>query len=218
MDPSAGLGRAVVLKDAEERCGMMVRGVFTAPMAGAGSFSSLITGGPPESLPLSVLCREARGVVSSSIVCNRASSGVVGFNSFSLDGVDGSLAISCTVSNDRACPPMPLAAGRWLLRSNLLRSSVDDGEALLCEMFEAVESCSTRRFPAQGGMFCFSVLGTLADGSGRAGEGRRVWGVGVGAGVGEARGLGGGGGIRLEGWALFKGRLGLTRSWLVFRL
>lgn len=140
-DPSAGFPRAPALREVVDRFGMMVPEGFAVPVA-LGLLSSLGSELrlPPLSLPLSAFCFAPRGVGSSSIVCNRESSGVTGLVVVSLEGVDGLLAISWTVSKDGPCPLTPLVTAREVLRSTLPWSSDDVREVLLSEVFGGVDS------------------------------------------------------------------------------
>lgn len=137
---------------------------------------------------------------------------MTGFAAVSLDGVDGLLAISWTVSKGGPCPLTPRVAARGALRSTLPGSSRGRVD-LLCEVFGWVESCSVRRFPAQDGILDFSGLRTLAEESERGGE---MTGVLLGfVGARWADGVEGAG--RVDGGPLEELRVGLVRSWLLFR-
>lgn len=94
---------------------------------------------PPLSLPLSIFCFEARGVGSSSIVCNRESSGVDGLLAVSVDGVDGLLVISWTVSKESPGPLGPLVPVREVLLSVFPLSS-DGNWVRLWEVFGGVDA------------------------------------------------------------------------------
>ena len=102
---------------------------------------------------------------------------MAGLVAVSLDGVDGLLVISWTVSKDGPGPLTPLVTTRGLLRSTFAWSS-DAGrdagrEALLWEVFGGVDSRSVRRFPAHDGILDFSGLRTFAGGSGTGGGERK---------------------------------------------
>lgn len=97
--------------------------------------------------------------------CNRDSSVVSGLDTVSLEGVEGVeglLVVSSTVSSDDPCPPVVLEAGRGPFRSTFVGSSAGSDD-LLCDVFGRVDSSSLRRFAAHDGILFFSGLATLAD-------------------------------------------------------
>lgn len=94
--------------------------------------------------------------------CRRSSSGVTGLAAVSLDGVEGLLAVSSTVSSADPCPPVVLLTARGTFRSSFVSSS-DGNNDLLCDVFGRVDSSSVRRFAAHDGIVFFSGLATLAE-------------------------------------------------------